>query len=257
LTRGRQNCEQSDSNECLRSGLTELQRALEQAETSFATSKAERDNPPTSGNTLAQDPELLNDFITESREHLAAVENGMLILDGNPVEIEAIHGVFRGFHTIKGLAGFLEFEPIRDVAHEVETLLGLARNSKITITKSIVDVVLESVDYLNQAIEAVARSAGGTGLVRKKYERGEPATGARLGLLLADDFRGDFEGGRGAESGGRRRTLRRAGRGAGRTGRSGLDAGDRRGAASAGPTITQTFPTGPIVVKFERRTRGR
>ena len=169
LARGKQLSEKSDSDKCLRSGLVELQRALEQAQAKFAQSEGERGNSATSPSALAQDPELVNDFITESREHLSAIESGMLILDGNPGEMEAIHAVFRGFHTIKGLAGFLEFEPIRQVAHEVETLLGLARNSKITITKMVVDVVLASVDYLNQAIEAVAGSIRGAGLAFKPH----------------------------------------------------------------------------------------
>jgi two-component system, chemotaxis family, sensor kinase CheA len=112
-------------------------------------------------NSLAQDSELVGDFILEAREHLTAVENNMLTLERNPEEREAVHAVFRGFHTIKGLAGFLEFMPIRDVAHEVETLLDDARNGKLAITGSVVDVVLESVDYLKQSIEAVEASLQG------------------------------------------------------------------------------------------------
>jgi two-component system, chemotaxis family, sensor kinase CheA len=119
--------------------------------------------PPISINPLAQDAELVGDFILESREHLTAVENHMLTLERNPEEKEAVHAVFRGFHTIKGLAGFLEFMPIRDVAHEVETLLDNARNEKLVITGSVVDVVLESVDYLKHSIQAVETSLhGGT-----------------------------------------------------------------------------------------------
>lgn len=112
---------------------------------------------------LAQDPELVGDFITEAREHLGSVENNLLTLEQNPGEVEAVHSIFRGFHTIKGLAGFLEFTPIRDVAHEVETLLDLARNSKLTITATVVDCVLESVDYLKQAIESVEHVLHGGG----------------------------------------------------------------------------------------------
>lgn len=112
-------------------------------------------------NPLAQDPELVGDFVTEAREHLSAVENHMLTLEQKPGETEAIHAVFRGFHTIKGLAGFLEFMPIRDVAHEVETLLDMARNGHLTITPTIVDAVLASVDYLKHAIEAVEHSLQG------------------------------------------------------------------------------------------------
>jgi two-component system chemotaxis sensor kinase CheA len=69
-------------------------------------------------NPLAADPELLNDFILESREHLTSIELQLLTLDQDPGNAEAIHAIFRGFHTIKGMAGFLDQDAIRDVAHE-------------------------------------------------------------------------------------------------------------------------------------------
>lgn len=140
--------------ELLRTGFSDLQRQLETAAIP-TTSDAASASSLGALNPLAQDPELVGDFITESREHLSSIENSMLALDRNPEELEAIHAVFRGFHTIKGLAGFLEFTPIRDLAHEVETLLDLARNGKLAITGTVVDCVLESVDYLKQAIESV------------------------------------------------------------------------------------------------------
>src|SRR5271157_1770945 len=88
----------------------------------------------TPANSLAQDPEMVSDFICESREHLASMESQMLVLEQNPADMEALHSAFRGFHTIKGLAGFLQLPLVQEVAHEVE---------------------LESVDYLKQAVEAV------------------------------------------------------------------------------------------------------
>jgi two-component system chemotaxis sensor kinase CheA len=100
-------------------------------------------------NPLASDPELINDFIVESREHLTAIELQLLTLDQDPFNSEALHATFRGFHTIKGMAGFLDLDAVRDLAHEVETVLDLARNSKLAITSSIIDQILESKDYLN------------------------------------------------------------------------------------------------------------
>jgi two-component system chemotaxis sensor kinase CheA len=102
-----------------------------------------------SANPLANDPELMNDFILESREHLTAIELQLLTLDQDPANREAIHAIFRGFHTIKGMAGFLDLDAVRDLAHEVETVLDLARNSKLAITGAIIDRILESKDYLN------------------------------------------------------------------------------------------------------------
>jgi two-component system chemotaxis sensor kinase CheA len=67
-------------------------------------------------NPLAGDPELLNDFILESKEHLTSIELQLLTLDQDPGNGEAIHAIFRGFHTIKGMAGFLDLDAIREVA---------------------------------------------------------------------------------------------------------------------------------------------
>src|SRR5580698_6024833 len=103
----------------------------------------------TSANPLASDPELIGDFIMESREHLTAIELQLLTLDQDPANSEAIHAIFRGFHTIKGMAGFLDLDAVRDLAHEVETVLDLARNAKLAITSAIIDRILESKDYLN------------------------------------------------------------------------------------------------------------
>src|ERR1700685_1672488 len=82
-------------------------------------------------NPLASDPELIGDFILESREHLTAIELQLLTLDQDPSNAEAIHAIFRGFHTIKGMAGFLDLDAVRDLAHEVETVLDLARHGKL------------------------------------------------------------------------------------------------------------------------------
>jgi two-component system chemotaxis sensor kinase CheA len=98
---------------------------------------------------LASDPELLGDFIVESREHLTAVELHLLALDQDPANAEALHAIFRGFHTIKGLAGFLDLAAIQEVAHEVETALDLARNGQMRMTPAHIDVILASKDYLN------------------------------------------------------------------------------------------------------------
>ena len=102
--------------------------------------------------SLAQDRELVSDFIVESQEHLRAIEANLLKLEQDATDSEAIHASFRGFHTIKGLAGFLEFGALQAVAHEVETILDLARNGQLTITPDVIDVILEASDYATKWI---------------------------------------------------------------------------------------------------------
>jgi two-component system chemotaxis sensor kinase CheA len=91
---------------------------------------------------------MLGDFILESRDHLTQVELQMITLEKNPADAEAINTVFRAFHTIKGLAGFLGLDDVREIAHETETLLDLVRNRRLTVSAAIVDVVLAAADAL-------------------------------------------------------------------------------------------------------------
>jgi two-component system chemotaxis sensor kinase CheA len=100
----------------------------------------------------------------EADEHLASIEEKILILEKDSSLIEAIHAVFRSFHSIKGLAGFLGLSGVQAVAHEVETLLDHARNLRITVSTQIVDIVLESSEYLKDEIEVIRAKLAGTPL---------------------------------------------------------------------------------------------
>jgi two-component system chemotaxis sensor kinase CheA len=127
--------------DALQSGIVRLQQVLD-----GAGGEADAKSPA----SLAQDPELLRDFILESREHLAAIESQLLTLEGDASASEALNAVFRGFHTIKGLAGFLELWDVQKLAHETETVLDRARSSQWTLTPPAFDAILESADSLRR-----------------------------------------------------------------------------------------------------------
>ncbi len=117
---------------------------------------------PAPGSSAAGlDPELIGEFIVESRDHLTNIEAQLLIVERDPSDSEALNSVFRGFHSIKGLAGFLELWDIQKLAHEVETVLDAARTGQLTLGPDGIDVILESADYLErwlQHLEAVLRN---------------------------------------------------------------------------------------------------
>lgn len=102
---------------------------------------------------FANDPELVQEFLVEAREHLSNVENGMLTLEQEPDNAEALNAVFRSFHTIKGLAGFLGAMAIHELAHETENVLDLARSGNLTLSVGIIDVILKSADELNHCLD--------------------------------------------------------------------------------------------------------
>ena len=138
----------------LQEGLARLQQALADGASDAAPAPPASERPQATY-SLAQDPELVADFILESREHLTSIEQRLLTLEREPNDADAINSVFRGFHSIKGLAGFLEFSQIQEAAHEVETTLNLAREGTLAVTPAVIDVILESVDYLSRAIATV------------------------------------------------------------------------------------------------------
>ncbi len=139
------------ARQCFEAGILRLQETL------LLAGKAPN---PDAGRPqkLSLDRELIGDFVMESREHLNSIEGLLLALEQDARDMEAIHSIFRSFHTIKGLAGFLELEYVQQVAHEVETLLDHARESRLVITPHVIDVVLESTDYLNRWIKFLDES---------------------------------------------------------------------------------------------------
>ena len=149
---------------------------IERLNESFEVSASVAAPPATSdAANLAQDPELIADFIMESREHLRAIEQNVLAVEQDRSQMDPIHAMFRAFHTIKGIAGFLELQAIRDVAHETETLLDLARNGKLTLTPPVIDVILESADYLSRETSRI--EAGG--------QEASPPTAALISRIVA------------------------------------------------------------------------
>ena len=152
----------------LQQGVTRLQEAVEEQG---------RAAPP--GMSLAQDPELLADFLLESREHLADIEAQVLTLERDPRASEALNAVFRGFHTIKGLAGFLELWDVQKLSHEVETILDSARNLRLDLTPPAIDVILESADHLRRWLTHL------DGTLQGRPPEPPPAAGALLERIRA------------------------------------------------------------------------
>lgn len=101
--------------------------------------------------TLERD-ENLTDFLTEAREHIAGGEEAILSLESDLGNLELINTVFRSFHTIKGVAGFMNLTPIVHAAHNAEFLLDEARKQTIELNSSYLDLILESCDMMSQLL---------------------------------------------------------------------------------------------------------
>lgn len=102
-----------------------------------------------------QELEYVQSFMTECQEHLENVETLLLTIEQTPDDLEQLNELFRPFHTIKGMAGFLNLTDIGALTHEAENLLDLSRKGKLRLSPAIIDVIFETVDVLKVQIGAI------------------------------------------------------------------------------------------------------
>jgi two-component system chemotaxis sensor kinase CheA len=136
--------------------LQDLIRRWVESETIPAACKpATQDNPPANSASAAiseEDAALIVDFITEAGEHIETAESALLELEDRPGDGELVNKIFRAFHTIKGMAGFLNLTHISSLAHSAESLLDLARKGRLTLAGASSDVAFESLDTLKKML---------------------------------------------------------------------------------------------------------
>lgn len=99
------------------------------------------------------DDELLQDFLVEASEILEKLNEQLVELEHRPQDKELLNAIFRGFHTIKGGAGFLNVEPMVAVCHRSEDLFNLMRNGERHVSAELMDVILPVLDVLNEQFE--------------------------------------------------------------------------------------------------------
>ncbi|WP_089085745.1 chemotaxis protein CheA [Aquitalea magnusonii] len=88
--------------------------------------------------------ELLQDFLMESTDLLSDVDNKLVELEKRPEDKALLNDIFRGFHTIKGGAGFLNVGPMVNLCHRTENLFDKLRNGELHITPEVMDVILDA-----------------------------------------------------------------------------------------------------------------
>ena len=104
---------------------------------------------------------LVHEFISEAAGHIEAAEAELLKLEKNPDDAEAVNAVFRSFHTIKGVAGFMNLKQIGALAHASESLLDLARNGKLRLSGPYADIVLQAADQMRGLIRSLDEAVRG------------------------------------------------------------------------------------------------
>ncbi len=92
----------------------------------------------------AFEPEILQDFLTESGELLDSLEGDLVALEQTPGDSPLINKVFRALHTIKGSASFLALTNLVAIAHSAESALNAARNGQAVVNRAMMDLLLQA-----------------------------------------------------------------------------------------------------------------
>ena len=100
--------------------------------------------------------DICADFLVEAREILDQLGEQMVVLEHAPDDSEGLNAVFRGFHTIKGGAGFLHFTPMVQLCHAFEDRLNLARSGELPLDPVAFDGAQQAIDLLVDMLDAVA-----------------------------------------------------------------------------------------------------
>jgi two-component system chemotaxis sensor kinase CheA len=103
--------------------------------------------------TLDTDDEILQDFLVEAEEIMEGLNEQLVELESQPEDSDLLNSIFRGFHTIKGGAGFLALDSMVALCHKGEDLFNILRQGDLVVDADMMDVFLKVLDYLNDMFE--------------------------------------------------------------------------------------------------------
>jgi len=102
--------------------------------------------------------ELLHDFLTEAGELLSDVDNKLVELEKRPGDKSLLNDIFRGFHTIKGGAGFLNVNELVELCHRTENLFDKLRTAELTLSPDIMDVIMAATGVVRDMFGQLGQS---------------------------------------------------------------------------------------------------
>ena len=128
---------------------------------------------------FAGNEELLQDFLTEATELLSDVDNKLVELEKRPADRALLNDVFRGFHTIKGGAGFLSATALVELCHRTENLFDKLRVGELTLNPELMDIIMAATGQVRHMFGALGRSV--------QPDPAEPGVLAALDAVLAGE----------------------------------------------------------------------
>jgi two-component system chemotaxis sensor kinase CheA len=104
------------------------------------------------------DEEILQDFLVEAGELLELLSEQLVELENNPDDKNLLNAIFRGFHTVKGGAGFLALTELVETCHGAENVFDTLRNGQRSVSSVLMDTMLQALDTVNAQFSAVQNS---------------------------------------------------------------------------------------------------
>ena len=105
--------------------------------------------------SIDADEEILQDFLVEASEIVEQLDKQLVDLEQVPEDADLLNAIFRGFHTVKGGAGFLSIDPLVEVCHRAEDVFNVLRQDQRQLTPELMDPILESLDVVNEMMAAL------------------------------------------------------------------------------------------------------
>ncbi|EPJ91203.1 chemotaxis protein CheA [Pseudomonas psychrophila] len=99
--------------------------------------------------SFGADEEILQDFLVEAGEILELLSEQLVELESRPDDADLLNAIFRGFHTVKGGAGFLQLHELVECCHIAENVFDILRKGERGVDAELMDVVLEALDAVN------------------------------------------------------------------------------------------------------------
>ncbi len=126
---------------------------------------------------FGEDEEILQDFLVEVGEILERLSEELVELEQRPDDTDLLNAIFRGFHTVKGGAGFLQLDAMVECCHVTENLFDILRTGQRKVTSELMDVVLQALDTINRQYAELSQ--------REAVSHADPTLIAALEQLVA------------------------------------------------------------------------
>ena len=104
---------------------------------------------------------IIDEFMIETDEIIESLDSNLVKLEKDPGNLDLLNEIFRGAHTMKGTSGFLGFEELMKLTHQMEDVLNKLRKGELQVTEDVMDILLEAVDFVKLVLQDIVNNQQG------------------------------------------------------------------------------------------------